>query len=200
VEKNQWYALHVRSRYEKVVQTQLERKGYEVFLPTYLSTRRWSDRSKSLSLPLFPQYVFCRLDIHDRLPVLITPGVISVVGPGRVPMPVDESEIAALRLTLQSGTEPQPVPYFCEGTKVRVISGPLKGVTGRVITEKQRDHLLLSITLLMRSVAMEIDRQCVLLIDEGPLPALNEKRDSLQITGEKTMVYKPTSKVWTHRQ
>ena len=118
-------------------------------------------------------------------------------------MPVDEREIAALRLTLQSGTDPLPVPYFSEGTKVRVISGPLKGVTGRVITEKQRDQLLLSITLLMRSVAVEIDRRCVLLIDEGPLPALslekNEKGDSLQITSEKTVIYNPASKIWTHR-
>jgi transcription antitermination factor NusG len=182
---------------------QLERKGYDVFLPTYISSRRWSDRSKSLSLPLFPQYVFCRFDIHDRLPILVTPGVNSVVGPGRVPLPVDENEIDAIRHTLQSGIAPQPFPYFSEGTKVRVVSGPLRGLTGIVVTEKNRDHLLLSITILMRAVAVEIDRRCVRILDDGAMPTLSPEKDesghALRIVGERTAVYNMPRKIWTHR-
>ncbi len=75
-----WYALNVRPRFEKYVRTHLEDKGYEVFLPTYTATRRWSDRVKSVSLPLFPSYIFCKFDVHARFPILVTPGVNFVVG------------------------------------------------------------------------------------------------------------------------
>jgi transcription antitermination factor NusG len=158
---NPWYALHVRSRFEKLVQTNLEEKGYEVFLPTYISKRKWSDRVKSLSVPLFPSYVFCRFDINSRLPILITPGVNSVVGVGKAPLPIDEYEIEAIRSVMQSGIATQPYPFLRTGDWVRVEAGPLEGLTGMITREKGCSRLVISVTLLMRSVAVEIDRNWV---------------------------------------
>jgi transcription antitermination factor NusG len=158
---NPWYALHVRSRFEKLVQTNLEEKGYEVFLPTYISKRQWSDRVKNLSLPLFPSYVFCRFDINSRLPILITPGVNCVVGVGKSPLPIAEYEIEAIRSVLQAGIPTQPHPFLKTGDWVRVERGPLEGMSGMITREKGCSRLVISVTLLMRSVAVEIDRSWV---------------------------------------
>ena len=160
-----WYALHVRSRFEKPVLAQLEGKGYEAFLPTYTSVRRWSDRTKSVTLPLFPNYIFCRFDVHARLPILVTPGVNFVVGAGKSPTAVDDNEIAALRYLLDSEVAPQPWPYIGVGETVQVVAGPLCGLTGIVLRTKGCDRLIVSISLLMRSVAVEVDRRHI-----EPLP------------------------------
>jgi len=156
-----WYALHVKPRFEKYVQTHLEEKGYESFFPSYESTRRWSDRVKSISLPLFPSYVFSRFDINARLPILITPGVNFVVGAGKTPTAVDEAEIAAVRHILEAGLTMQPWPYLREGETVRVEEGALEGLTGIVVRAKGVDRLIVSVTLLMRSVSVEIERSAV---------------------------------------
>jgi transcription antitermination factor NusG len=153
----QWYALHVRPRFEKHVQTHLEEKGYEVFYPTYTSTRQWSDRVKSLSFPLFPGYVFCRFNVHARLPILITPGVNQVVGSGKTPVTVDEAELAAIRRVMESGVAAQPWPYLKVGETVQIETGPLEGLTGIVTRIKSSDRLVVSVSLLMRSVAVELD-------------------------------------------
>jgi transcription antitermination factor NusG len=152
-----WYALQVRPRFERHVQTHLEDKGYEVFYPTYTSTRQWSDRVKSLSFPLFPGYVFCRFNVHARLPILITPGVNQVVGSGKTPITVDEGELAAIRRVMQSGVAAQPWPYLKVGETVQIENGPLEGLTGIVTRIKSSDRLVVSISLLMRSVAVELD-------------------------------------------
>lgn len=153
-----WYALRVRSRFEKLVETQLERKGYEVFLPQRVLHRRWSDRVKSLSLPLFPNYVFCRFDFHTRLPILLTPGVDCVVGAGQIPVAVEETELAALRHVLESRVILQEWPYLKEGMRVRVEAGPLEGLVGIVVRGNRTDRVIVSLSLLMRSVAVDIDR------------------------------------------
>src|SRR6267143_5376043 len=92
-----WFALQVKSRYESVVTAHLDGKGYEWFLPLYKCRRRWSDRLKEIECPLFPGYVFCRLNSLDRLPILIIPGVVLIVGTGKIPVPIDETEIAAIQ-------------------------------------------------------------------------------------------------------
>src|SRR6478609_5472927 len=125
-----WYALHVKPRFEKCVTGQLSVKGYETFLPSYVAKRQWSDRVKSLSLPLFPGYVFCRFNVNARLPILITPGVNQVVGAGKTPIMVDESELAASRRVIESGVAAQPWPYLKVGETVQVECGPLEGLTG----------------------------------------------------------------------
>lgn len=156
-----WYALHVRSRFESHVKTQLEGKGYEVFHPTYVSRRQWSDRVKSISLPLFPSYVFCRFDVTQRLPILMTPGVNSVVGTGKAPEPIHGDEIDAIRLVEGSGIAARPWPYLQTGTVVQIEDGPLEGLSGIIVREKGVDRLIVSVSLLMRSVSVEVSRCAV---------------------------------------
>jgi len=156
-----WYALHVKPRFEKYVTGQLSGKGYETFMPSYVSNRKWSDRVKSLSMPLFPGYVFCRFDVHARLPILVTPGVMTVVGVGKAPVAIEEHEIAAIQRVVESGLPAQRWPYLNCGELVQVESGPLEGLTGIVARMKGCDRLVVSVSLLMRSVSVEIDRAFV---------------------------------------
>src|SRR5207247_8656719 len=153
-----WYALQVRPRSEWMVAANLCNKGYELFLPTYKSKRRWSDRTKILELPLFSGYLFCQFDVQTRLPILTTPGVSSIVGIGKPPQPVDEAEMQAIRTVVQSGAVYEPYAYLPVGQLVRVEEGALCGLTGIVTTHKNDSRLIISVTLLMRSVSVEIDR------------------------------------------
>jgi len=159
-----WFALQVRSRYEKNVASFLDGKGYEWFLPTYRSRRRWSDRIKDVELPLFPGYLFCRFNPQDRLPILKTPGMISIVGTAKIPTAVDEAEIVALRTLVASGVPRQPWPYLQVGQRVRIEQGALCGLEGILLQHKGHDRVILSVTLLQRSVAAEIDRTWVIPI------------------------------------
>jgi transcription antitermination factor NusG len=165
-----WFALQVRSRYERNVANFLDGKGYEWFLPTYKSRRRWSDRMKEVELPLFPGYIFCRFNPHDRLPILKTPGMISIVGTARVPTAVDDAEIAALRTLVTSGLPRQPWPYLEVGQRVRIEHGALEGMEGILLQHKGGDRLILSVTLLQRSVAAEIDSTWVVPVSSRPQP------------------------------
>jgi transcription antitermination factor NusG len=163
-----WYALHVRPRFEKFVQVHLEDKGYEVFLPTYAVNRRSSDRVRSVALPLFPSYLFCRFNVNARLPILITPGVNLIVGAGKYPAAVDSDEILAIRRLTDAGVPSQPWPFLQVGQRVRVESGPLEGLVGIVVRSKSSDRLVVSVSLLMRSVSVEIDRSWVKPVTESP--------------------------------
>jgi transcription antitermination factor NusG len=154
-----WYALRVRSKFETVASTILRGKGYEEFLPVYPSNRRWSDRVKLLDLPLFPGYLFCRLEINGRLlPILTTPGVISIVSAGKTPVPVAEDQITAVKAIIRSGLSAQPYPFVSVGTRVFIERGPLTGVEGIVTSMEKKYRLVVSLPLLQRSVAVEIDR------------------------------------------
>jgi transcription antitermination factor NusG len=151
----------VRSNAEKNVLAALVGKGHEAYVPTYRSRRRWSDRYKEIDAPLFPGYAFCRLDVARRLPVLTTPGVVAIVGTSAGPIPVEEREIEAVRAMTNSGLIVGPWPFLREGQHVAVKSGPLAGVEGLIVTVKNRYRLVVSITLLQRSVSVEIDRAWV---------------------------------------
>jgi transcription antitermination factor NusG len=167
-----WFALHVKPRFERFVTTQLERKGYETLLPTYISKRQWSDRVKTLSLPMFPGYLFCRFEAHSRFPIVVTPGVMAILGSGRVPTPIDESEIASIRHVMASGAHTEPCAYIAVGELVRVESGPLEGLTGIVLRSKRSDRIVVSVSLLQRSVCVELDRYSI-----KPLgPAIQKNR------------------------
>ena len=113
-----WFALQVRNRYESFVAAHLGGRGYEWFLPLHKSRRRWSDRFKEIEQPLFPGYVFCRLDPFNRLPILTTPGVFLIVGIGKAPVPIHETEIAAIQATVKSGIASQPWPFLQIGQRV----------------------------------------------------------------------------------
>ncbi len=152
-----WYALQVRPRFEKMVASTLLSKGYEGFLPLYRNRSRWSDRIKEVDLPLFPGYLFCRFDINKRLPILVTPGVMQVVGVGKSPYPVDNAEIEALQSIVISGLQAEPRSYLNIGEKVRIEIGPLAGVEGILLALKGSSKLVVSVSLLQRSVAVTID-------------------------------------------
>jgi transcription antitermination factor NusG len=165
----QWYAVQLRPRFEKVVGLHLRRKGYEEYLPTYRSRRRWSDRVKEIELPLFPGYIFCKFDVTDRLPILIIPGVVSVVTFGGTPLAVPEQEIAAVQTVVNSGLSYGPGPSFTAGQPVRVEYGPLRGLEGTIIEVKNTLQLIVSVPLLSRSVSVAIDSDCVVPVTETPV-------------------------------
>jgi transcription antitermination factor NusG len=161
VGSDQWFALQVRARWESSTAVQLSGKGYPTLLPTYRITRRRGARRREVDAPLFPGYVFCQFDPYKRLPILITPGVIAVVSCGRIPLPVTASEIAAIQLIVSSGVRAEPWPYLELGYRVRVVSGSFEGLEGILIQFKGNQRIVVSISLLRRSVAVEIERACV---------------------------------------
>lgn len=124
----------------------------------YTARIRWSDRVKTVEKPLFPGYVFCGFDPHRRLPILTTPGVLHIVGFGKEPVPVDDVELEAVRATLRSGLLVRPWPFLQVGERVVVERGPLAGVEGRISQFKGAFRLVVSISLLRRSIAAEIER------------------------------------------
>ncbi len=148
-------------------------KGIEEFLPVYQSRRRWSDRVKSMELPLFPGYLFCRLNSHRRLPLLMVPGVLHLVGIGKIPIPIEESEIAGIQAAVQSGLLAEPWPYLEVGQRVRLEEGPLAGLEGLLVGTTKQQRLVVSVTLLKRSVAVTIDRHWATPLDSrGQPPAM----------------------------
>ena len=160
-----WFALYVRPRHEKRTSFLLEEKGFKTFLPLYMTRRRWADRMKTVELPLFPQYVFCRLSENRKTPVLATPGVLNIVGIGRRPVPVDGSEVEAIERVVDSRLAREPYAFLRTGIPVRVETGSLAGLTGTLIEIKRVPRLLLSVTLLQRSILVEIDRESVSPLD-----------------------------------
>jgi transcription antitermination factor NusG len=153
-----WFAIMARTGREKSTTMLLENAGYECFLPVSKYTRRWSDRMKQIEVPLFSGYLFCRMNPHNRLPVLMTPGVIQIVGAGKSLIPVQEEEIAAIQRVVKNGLSTMPWPYLQVGHVARIEEGPLRGMTGIIIRIKSGMKLVLSVSLLQRSVAVEVDR------------------------------------------
>lgn len=160
-----WYALQVRPRFEKMVASMLLNKGYEGFLPLYCHRSRWSDRMKEVQLPLFPGYLFCRLDLNKRLPVLVTPGVLHIVGIAKTPHPVEDEEIEALQSIVFSGLRAEPRSYLNIGERVRIEIGPLAGTEGILMSFKGSARLVVSVSLLQRSVVVEIDESWAVPVD-----------------------------------
>lgn len=153
-----WYALQVRPRYEKTSATLLAQKGYQELLPLQRVSRRWSDRIAAVDLPLFPGYVFCQFDPQDRrMPIMSTPGVLQIVGIGKLPQALEQSEVAALRTIMEAGVAAEPCAYLPTGSRVRVEAGSLAGIEGIVVEHKKKQRLVISVSLLQRSVSVEID-------------------------------------------
>lgn len=156
-----WYALRTKPKHEKCVAEHLEGKGYEQFLPLYQSWHRSSGRLQRVLLPLFKGYLFCRFDPSQRLPILITPGVYIIVGRGKEPEPIPDEEIARIQTSCTSGLQVTPWPYLERGDLVRVECGPLQGLEGIFVNEKNTCRLVVSVEMLQRSVAVEVDREWV---------------------------------------
>jgi transcription termination/antitermination protein NusG len=152
-----WYAIYVCSRHEKQVLTQLQERSISCFLPVYRSMRRWKDRRKELELVLFPGYVFVHIDLKDRLRVLQLPSVVRFVSFYGHPAPLPDGDIEILSKGLASGIRAEPHPYLKVGHRARIRSGPLAGAQGIVMRRKDKFRVVLSIDLIMRSVAVEVD-------------------------------------------
>ena len=152
-----WYGITTRPNREKSVTTVLEAMGYEHFLPTYRVRRRWSDRVVESEVPLFPGYTFCRFDSSKKLPIVSTSGVVAVVAFGKVPSPIPEHEISALKAVLKAGLIPEPHAFLSEGRRVRVKSGSLSGLEGIVVKRKSEFRIVISVALLQRSVSVEVE-------------------------------------------
>jgi transcription antitermination factor NusG len=151
-----WFALYVKPRHEKNVAFILQNKGYEAFSPTY---RHRAKYNKNFDLPLFPGYVFCRIELSERLPVMTTPGVFCIVGNGPEPEAISEQELEGVRRMIQSGLMAVPWPYIMPGQEVSLESGPLQGVQGMVVDTSNERWLVVSVNLLRRSVAVKLDRE-----------------------------------------
>jgi transcription elongation factor/antiterminator RfaH len=162
-----WYALQCWVRKEGTIASRLEGQGFECFLPKYKSIREWSDRKKEVERPLFPGYLFCRFEYSQRRPVVVTPGVLQVVGCSRTPVPVENREIEALQLAVSSQVHSQPWPYLEMGERVRIHTGKLAGLEGILVNFKGNHRVVLSVSLLQRSVALEVDLAWVAPLDKS---------------------------------
>lgn len=156
-----WYAIFTRHQHERIVADSLTKKGFETFLPLYSAAHRWKDRTKTLSLPLYPSYVFLKGGFDRRLQLLTTPGLVKVVGFAGRPGIIPEAEIEAIRRVIAGRLNVEPCPYLTCGERVRVMSGPLEGIEGCLIRKKAQYRLVLSVELLGRSVAVEVDSSLV---------------------------------------
>jgi transcriptional antiterminator NusG len=166
-----WFAVRVRSNHERIAAAHLRERGYEEFSPSWKTERRWSDRTKEMDQFLFPGYVFCRLNPLDRLPVLTAPGVVDLVGFGKIPAPVPDREIEIVRRMVQSGLFVMPWPFLELGHRVLIERGPLAGVEGILDEVKGKCRLVVSVQLLQRSVSAEVDRDWI-----RPLPPMRSER------------------------
>ncbi len=151
-----WYAAYTCANHEKRVAEQLDQRAVEHFLPVYETVRRWKDRRMRLQLPLFPGYVFVRLPLRDRLQVLQVPSVVRLVGFSGLPTPLPDDEMETLRSGLARLLRAEPHPYLTAGRRVRVTRGPLEGLEGIVVRKKNHSRFVISLHLIMRSVAVEI--------------------------------------------
>jgi transcription antitermination factor NusG len=156
-----WYAVHTRHQHEKNVARVLTNKGFETFLPLYTAIHRWKDRDQKLFLPLFPCYVFLRSPLDRWQPILTTPGVHSVLGFGGRRSMIPCSEIEAVRRMVGSPLKAEPHPFLKCGDRVRLRGGPLRGLEGILLRKTNVWKLLVSIEMLQRSVAVEVDASMV---------------------------------------
>jgi transcription antitermination factor NusG len=185
-----WFAVYTTSRHEKRVACHLEQRQIEHFLPVYRTERKWKDGSRvMLDLPLFPGYVFVRIFAHDRVGVLEVPGVIAMIGTGSRPAPLPDFEVEALRAGLDpSRAEPHPLLLLSVGQRVRIKIGALAGLEGIVLRRKSGFRVVLTLDLLMQSIAIEVDGDDVEPVDT-PFPLTLEATDKEIEQPQRTPLY-----------
>jgi transcription antitermination factor NusG len=160
-ETPQWYVLSAKHHHEQPLAFALVAKGFEALAPTYRTRSLWSDRTKDVDRALFPGYVFCRLGSAGRISVLDTPGISRIVGFGGRPTPVPDEEIEAVRVSVASKLPLRQWPHLKPGDRVRIERGPLKGVEGTLIREKDGFQLVIGVELLQRSIAVQLDADSI---------------------------------------
>jgi transcription antitermination factor NusG len=181
-----WFAFYVKPRYERVVSNILKEKGYDDFFPCYKARRRCGDRTVIVEKPLFARYVFCRCNwtarqrptASDSAPILTTPGIIRVVAFSEVPAVIDDEEVESLRRMMNSELAVRCWPFMQAGDRVRIISGPLKGIVGILSSDGGVARVVVSITLLQRSVAVTVHPDSVLSLESAPRQFGLSMRDS----------------------
>jgi len=162
LENTDWFGIRVRSRCEVRAYDDLCLRGFEAFLPLRSVRRRWSDRVKTLQVPMFGGYLFCRFALPDRLKVLNAAGVAQIVGIGNTPVPISEAEIRSVQTLVTSKVACTPWPYLQAGQRVSIDCGPLAGVEGVIIrAEDGKSRVVVSVTMLLRSIAAEIERDWI---------------------------------------
>jgi transcription antitermination factor NusG len=152
-----WYGIRTRSNHEGVAVLVLKSRGYEPYLPMCRHWRRRGDAKVESKYPLFPGYVFCRFDATKRLPILMTTGVIAILSSGKEPAAIPDDEIEAVQAVLRSGLSAEPCAYLREGQRVRVMNGSLDGVEGILVKKKTQLRMVVSVSMLQRSISVEID-------------------------------------------
>ena len=162
-----WFAIHTKYQHEDLAAQSLAYKGFEVFLPQYTSVRQWSDRTKELCAPLFPCYLFLREGVEHQLNILTTPGVQGLVGFAGVPAIIPDVEIEAVRRIIARCAHVEPHPFLRCGDWVRVKCGPLEGIEGILVRNKKQFRLVLSVELVQKSAAVEVDAW---MVERAPRP------------------------------
>ena len=152
-----WYAAYTRAQHEKQVAAELETREVEHFLPLYSSMRRWKDRRVQLELPLFPGYVFVRLALRERLRVLQVPSVVRLVGFSGQPTALPDTEMEIMRSGLSQSLSAEPHPFLTVGRRVRITGGPFAGLEGVLRRKKSSMRVVVSLGLIQRSVAVDVD-------------------------------------------
>jgi transcription antitermination factor NusG len=188
-----WWAVQVWAGRESSSSTALRLRGYEVFLPTYRVTRRWSDRMKATDHALFPGYVFCRLREHAAAAIVTAPGVIGIVGDGARPLPISDAEIESIRRIVDSHLHVEPCALPQVGQRVQIEVGPLRGAQGIVQTIKNKHRLVASIQLLQRAVAVEIDPAWVSISNEELFDAIRLRHAGVGATRAEPSSMRPQS-------
>jgi transcription antitermination factor NusG len=168
-----WYAAYTKHHHEKKAAEYLSKNGFEAFLPLYVSAHRWKDRTQMVNLPLFPCYVFLRASLERKLEILRTPGVFGLVGNGGGAISIPDSELEVLRRVTENRGRIEPHPYLKCGDRVRVSSGPLSGAEGILIKVKNRYRVVVSVELLQKAVAVEVDLSVLERLSAGPNAAVS---------------------------
>lgn len=163
-----WCAVHTRYQHERLANELLASKGFETFFPTFAKIHSWKDRKKEISEPLFPGYLFVANIGEHRMRVVTTPGVCSLVCSGGVPGLIPTPEIEAIRKAVAGRHRVEPHAYLTDGDRVRVVHGPLSGIEGILIRRGKCARLIVSVQLLGRAAAVEIDGACVEPIKTTP--------------------------------
>lgn len=164
-----WFAVYVTSRHEKKVQVQLGLQEIETFLPLYKTIHLWKNRCRRvLELPLFPNYLFVHIAVNERVAVLRTPGVISLVCSGHLPIPLPSAAVEAIRKAL-AVREVEPHPYLVVGNRVRIVGGPLLGMEGVLVRKKNKLRVVLLLDEIRQSAAVEVNADEIDGVAPAPL-------------------------------
>ena len=169
-----WYAGYTASRHEKRVAEHFAQRGVEHFLPLYETIHRWNNGRHRVQLPLFPGYVFVHIALRDRMRVIEVPGFVRLVGFNSLPCPLPEVDINRVKEALNKGVVAEPYPYLTVGTRVGVRNGPLQGMTGILLRRQNKCRVVISVDLIMRSMAVEVEAADVVPIGTSALSALQD--------------------------